>query len=166
MIWRSKTNIFLLLSFILAISLTGWIYYQMSHNIGELSANSNIDGDFEVCDEDKIPNYYAVGTSYEGGKRAIKTEILKDLQALAFDQPGLISFRFIVNCRGEIGRIRHRSTDLDLQETNIDSGNLEEMESAIARLDKWNPAKNQHKTYDSYYLLNFKVRDGRIVDIF
>ncbi|WP_026933295.1 hypothetical protein [Christiangramia echinicola] len=163
---KSKTNIFLLISAVLAVVITGWVYYQMSHSIGELSSNTEIDGDFKVCDEDKIPNYYSMDTDYEGGKKAIKNELLSNLQNLKFEDSGLITFRFIVNCEGEIGRFRIQSTDLKLEKIEIDSEKLKTLEYALVSLKKWNPAKNEFNSYDSYYVLNFKIRDNRVVDIF
>jgi len=115
---KSKTNIFLIISAAIAIALTGWIYYQMSHTVGELSSDREIDGDFKVCNEDKIPNYYGMDTDYEGGKKAIKNKLLNNLQNLKFENPGLITFRFIVNCEGDIGRFRTQSTNFKI--SNID----------------------------------------------
>ena len=40
------------------------------------------------------------------------------------------------------------------------------IEEALLSLKNWNPAKNEYNSYDSYYVLNFKVRSNEIVDIF
>jgi hypothetical protein len=104
-----------LISAVVAVLITGWMYYQFSHTVGELSSNDEIDGDFKVCNEDIIPNYYGMGTDHDGGRKAIKNKLLNNLQNLKFDNSGLITFRFIVNCEGEIGRFRARSTDLNLE---------------------------------------------------
>ena len=138
----------------------------MSHSIGELSSNREIDGGFKVCNEDKIPNYYGMDTDYEGGKKAIKNKLLDSLQNLKFGNPGLITFRFIVNCEGDIGRFRTQSTNLKLEKIEIDSKKLKNIENALVNLKDWNPAKNEFNSYDSYYVLNFKIRNNRIVDIF
>lgn len=163
---KSKTNIFLIISAAIAIALTGWIYYQMSHTVGELRMDKKIDGDFKVCNEDKIPNYYGMDTDYEGGKKAIKNKLLRNLQNLKFEKSGLITFRFIVNCEGDIGRFRTQTTNLKLEKIEIDSGKLKNIKSALVNLKEWNPAKNEYNSYDSYYVLNFKIRNNRIVDIF
>jgi len=163
---KSKTNIFLVISSVIAITLTGWIYYQMSHTVGELSLDKKIDGDFKVCNEDKIPNYYGMDTDYEGGKKAIKNKLLDNLQNLKFENSGLITFRFIVNCEGDIGRFRTQSTNLKLEEIEIDSKKLKNIKSALVNLKNWNPARNEFNSFDSYYVLNFKIRNNRIVDIF
>lgn len=146
--------------------MTGWVVYQMSHTIGELSANSEVDPDFKVCNEDIIPNYYGMNTNYEGGKKAIKSKLLSHLQRLKFESSGLITFRFIVNCKGELGRFRSLSTDLNLEEVETNLEKLKSIEKAMLSLEDWNPAENEYSSYDSYYVLNFKIRNHKIVDIF
>lgn len=138
----------------------------MSHAVGELSSNREIDGDFKVCNENKIPNYYVLNTDYEGGKKAIKNKILSNLQNLEFKNSGLITFRFIVNCEGAIGRFRTQSTNLNLEKIEVSSEKIKSIEEALLSLKNWNPAKNESSSYDSYYVLNFKIRNNRIVDIF
>lgn len=163
---KSRTSIFLGISFLLALSITAWAYYQTTHKVGELTADKRIDKDFKVCNEDQITEYYGMDTDYQGGKKAIKDRILKDLESLNFKGSGLITFRFIVNCKGEIGRFRVKATNLDLQKREVGTENIDEIEKALAGLKNWNPAKNNHGSYDSYYLLNFKIKDRKIADIF
>jgi len=163
---KSKTNIFLFTSFLFAAALTGWLYYQMDNRIGDLSENNKIDQNFEVCDETRITQNYGMRAEYSGGNKAIKEEILNDLQTLNFEQPGLITFRFIVNCKGKTGRFRVNSTDTDLKEIEVDPSKIKDIEKAFLQLKKWTPAKNEFDSYDSYYVLNFKIRNNNIVDIF
>ena len=138
----------------------------MSHRIGELSSDSELDGDFKVCNEDQIPNYYGMNTSFTGGKKAIKNEIIHELENLEFQHSGLISFRFIVNCEGNIGRFRALASDLNLENVEIDPNKLKTIEEALLKLKNWNPARNEYNTFDSYYVLNFKIRKNKIIDIF
>ena len=163
---KSKINIFLIISSVIAIALTGWIYYQMSNKVGELSSNKETDGNFKVCDESIIPNYYGMDTDYVGGKKAIKNKLLGNLQNLKFENSGLITYRFIVNCEGDIGRFRTQSTNLRLEKVEVEPDKLKSIEKALSNLEDWNPAKNKFNSYDSYYVLNFKIRNNRIVDIF
>mgnify|MGYP003121024209 FL=1 len=163
---KSKTNIFLFTSFLFAAALTGWLYYQMDNRIGDLSENNKTDQNFEVCDDNRITQNYGMRAEYSGGNKAIKEEILNDLQTLNFEQPGLITFPFIVNCKGKTGRFRVNSTGTDLQEIEVDPSKIKDIEKALLQLKKWAPAKNEFDSYDSYYVLNFKIRNNNIVDIF
>lgn len=163
---KSKTNIFLLISFLVAIILTGWLNYQAKNRIGDLSENKEQDRDFQVCNEDKITQYYGSGTAFQGGRKGIKKRIFQELEKLNYKGSGLITFRFIVNCEGEIGRFRHRATDLNMEEMIITSANIEKIEKSLLKLKNWKPAGNEYNSYDSYYVLNFKIRNDKLVDIF
>ncbi len=163
---KSKTNIFLLISFLIALSLTAWAYYQSTHKVGELIADKNIDKDFEICNDKRIYEYYNYGTEYIGGKKEIKNRIFSDLEFLNFKETGLVTFRFVVNCNGEIGRFRVKSIDKDLKKNEISSENIREIEKALLKLKNWNPGKNKYGAQDSYYLLNFKIENNKIIDIF
>ena len=57
-------------------------------------------------------------------------------------------------------------THLKLENIEISSEKLNKIENALVDLKNWNPAKNEFNSYDSYYVLNFKIRNNRIVDIF
>ena len=164
---KSKTNIFLLISFLIALSISLWAYDQSTLRVGELRENDQMDNEFKLCNDNYITEHYGMNTHYIGGKKAIKNKILNELQILNFQESGLITYRFVVNCKGEIGRFRLKGTNTDLQRIEIDSHNVRKMEKALAGLRTWNPAKNKAgDTYDSYYILNFKVENHKIVDIF
>lgn len=163
---KSKTNIFLLISFLIALSITAWAYYQSNHKVGELIADKNLDKDFQLCNEQKIYEYYNYDTDYVGGKKQIKNTIFNDLKFLNFKESGLMTFRFVVNCKGEIGRFRVKSIDQYLKKNEVSSENIREIEKALIKLKNWNPGKNKYGAHDSYYLLNFKIENNKIIDIF
>ena len=163
---KSKTNIFLLISTLIALSITAWLYYLSENKVGDLAENRKIDGDFRVCNEDRIIQYYSMNTEYRGGKKAIRKKILQDLQVLNFKNEGLITYRFVVNCKGEAGRFRSIATDLDNGNINIDPKKLKKINEALYQLKDWIPAQNEKNSFDSYYVLNFKIRNGQIMDIF
>lgn len=155
-----------MISIIITIFISWLIYAQVTKTIGESTFNYEVDDKFKICNEDIILNHYVLGTNYEGGKKAIKNKLLDQLQHLTFKKSGLITYQFIVNCEGFIGRLRGRSTDLNLRNIKVHSNKLRKLEEAIHILDDWNPAKNEYKSYDSYFIINFKIRNNKIIDIF
>ena len=164
---KSKTNLFLLISFLLALTITAWVYYQSTHKIGEIDANDKTDKNFRVCNEDKIPEYYSMKTDFIGGKSAIKDSILYKLESLKFRESRLVTFRFIVNCEGQAGRFRVKAINRDIKKSEVDPENIQKIEKVLAQLKSWNPARNKSGQYfDSYYMVNFKIEDHKIVDIF
>ena len=81
---------------------------------------------------------------------------------------GYITFRFIVNCNGEIGRFRVKMIDKNIKESEFDILNINKLKIALKSLKKWNPgeAKRNNLKTDSYYNIKFKIEGGEIIDIF
>jgi|TARA_B110000967_G_C18813233_1_gene524749 hypothetical protein len=164
---KNKLNLFLLISFLIALVLTIWLNYQVTNRVGDLSFNKEIDkSTFKVCDEKRIPQYYSTKSNYQGGKKAIKKELWKTTEQLNFGNSGFITFRFIINCNGKIGRFRIKTIDSELKENSFDSLKIKTLQASIIKLQKWNAGTWKDKTLDSYFVLNFKIEQGKITDIF
>lgn len=163
-------NIFLILSFVIALVLTIWVYYLSNNSIGNIKFDQKNDSSsFIVCKKDVVLDYYKVGTNYEGGVKAIRKEIyrLTETEDLNFkNKSGYITFRFIVNCNGEIGRFRVKMINKNLQEDKHDILTINKLKEALKKLKKWNPGKIRDSNVDSYYLVRFKIEKGKIIDIF
>ncbi|MFL0082026.1 hypothetical protein V2647_10250 [Tenacibaculum maritimum] len=143
----------------------------MKHNVGDIAFDSSIDdSSFVVCNEERIFQYYSVGTSYIGGRKAIRKKIFTELKNtnLEFDKKtGYITFRFIVNCKGQAGRYRYKEVDSDFFKTTFKTSEVEKLKKAITVLDNWNSGiLKDDVNVDSYYHINFKIIDGEIIDIF
>ncbi|MCF6295796.1 MAG: hypothetical protein L3J25_08915 [Flavobacteriaceae bacterium] len=164
---KNKLNLFLLISFLLALSLTTWIYYQTTNRVGDIVFDKSIDNaTFKTCYDYKTPQYYQVGTNYQDGSKAIKKELSDTIENLTFEDSGYITFRFIINCNGEVGRFRVKTINSDLQENNFNNQKIKILQKSIESLKKWNPGMWKDKAFDSYFVLNFKVEKGKITDIF
>ncbi|QNK78285.1 hypothetical protein H7F37_04150 [Winogradskyella sp. PAMC22761] len=160
---KNKLNILLLSSFLLALTLAIWIYYQTTHRIGDIAFDKNIDNSaFIVCNEDRITQYYSVGTNYQGGERTIKKELNELINSLNFNESGFITYRFVVNCKNRVGRFRVKMVNSDLKENSFKSNNIKQIQESIKSLNGWKAGK----LLDSYYVLNFKIQNGKITDIF
>ncbi len=164
---KNKLNILLLSSFLLALILGFWVYYQTTHRIGDIKDDQNIDGsEFIICDEDRITQYYSIGTHYQGGEKTIKKELNELINNLHFQDSGILTYRFIVNCNNQIGRFRVKMVNSALKENSFKSNNIKRIQESIKNLNGWKAGKWKDKSLDSYYVLNFKIQNGRITDIF
>ncbi len=164
---KNKLNLILFISFFLAASLTIWVYYQTTNRTGKIEFNKDIDDpEFVVCDEDRILQYYSVKTSYPGGKREIKKQFSKLISNLTFKDSGLITFRFVVNCNGDVGRFRVKMVNFQLKKNHFEDQKIKQIQKEIQKLKKWNPGKWRSESFDSYYVLNFKIENSKITDIF
>ncbi|SHK73182.1 hypothetical protein SAMN04488007_3703 [Maribacter aquivivus] len=164
---KNKLNILLLTSLLIAAAVIIWLYYQTTNNVGDIDFDSSIDNsEFVVCNEEYIVQYYSAGTYYEGGKKAIKKELRELITHLDFEKSGIITFRFIVNCKNQTGRFRIKMVNTDLKETSFNSSNIKQIQESIKNLKDWHAGKWNNQPLDTYYNLSFKIQDGKITDIF
>lgn len=168
---KKSINLILGISFIIFVALIIWINYLMKNNIGDIEYNAKLDdATFNVCNEDRIFQYYSVGTTYIGERKAIRESVfskLKNETLFLNKESGYITFRFIVNCEGEAGRYRVKMVDENMKETFFENSTIAKLESSIKSLKNWRPGLTKNgNSVDSYYQINFKLENGNIKDIF
>ena len=166
-------NWYLLGTFLIAASIASYSFLNFSKStgdVGDIHFDKKIDDiNFKMCDSARVLQYYNSKTQYVGGARAIKNEILPqvDTNNIRFEnKSGIITFRFIVNCKGETGRFRIFQVDENQKESNFSSENILALKKLIQKLSKWELQTYQHKTFDSYYIVRCIVNNGFITDIF
>jgi hypothetical protein len=166
-----KINIILITSFVILTILIIWINYLIKNHVGDIEFDSSRDNpSFNICNEKHIYQYYSVGTHYEGERKAMREEIYQQLESkeLMLDKKdGIITFRFVVNCNGESDRYRYKSVDANFSKTSFKESEVKKILYAVKNLRSWVSGVNK-KGYkvDSYYQINFKIKDGLILDIF
>ena len=141
----------------------------MDNRVGDIEFDKNLDDpNFKICNENRVFQYYSVNTNYDGGRKAIRSEIKSFLKSLDLkeNKSGYITYRFIISCEGKIGRVRYKSVDNGMQKTTFDLDFTDSLENAIKKLDNWIPGIKDQEKVDSYYQINFKVENGKIIDIF
>lgn len=168
---KKKINIVLVISTILFLSTLIWLNYLTTNNVGDIDFDSSIDSNsFTLCNKDRVFQYYSVNTSYVGKRKVVREEILKYLsdKNVQFDKKsGYITFRFIVNCKGQSGRYRVKMIDRSLKETVFKKLEVQKLKNAVKILNLWKPKTfKDGSTYDSYNQIHFKIEKGVIIDIF
>ncbi|GAB4509146.1 MAG: hypothetical protein Tsb004_09350 [Allomuricauda sp.] len=164
---KSKLNIWLLVSFLVAGILTLWLYKKFTNHVGDITYNSAIDSPgFNVCGEFRALQYYQTGTYYQGGKKAIKKQLWSKVSADGLPPNGLLTVRFVVNCHGETGLFRANMTDPHVRRIEVPQETSKHFGDLISELKGWVPGKIQGKPLDSYIQIVFKVENGIITDIF
>ncbi|MBA5629238.1 energy transducer TonB [Moheibacter lacus] len=165
-------NAVFLVSLFLTISVSIWLYFQLSREIGNISFQKEHSDSphFRLCPDNKIYQYYSVNTSFVGGRNAIREEIYKFLKVLDDKDhsfSGYVTTRFIVNCNGEIDRIRIKSVNSHFQDYSINAASSNLIIQAIRRLKNFIPGQSSNgQSVNSYFQLNFKIEAGEIIDIF
>ncbi|WP_340202937.1 hypothetical protein [Ascidiimonas sp. W6] len=164
---RRFLTILLLICFLIAASLTAWLYLKLNTRVGDIPKELQTNTSFKICNEKKILQYYGIGTTYEGGKRAIKHALENQLpKDLRFENSGYLVFRFVVNCKGESGRFQVKMTNKELQPTDFDQEKVQQILQHLRKLKNWEPGMRNQVAYDSYCQLTVKVEEGIITDIF
>lgn len=160
----------MLITAVLAIGFFFMLRHFLNTKIETISYDKDIDKiELNLCNEDRVLQYYMISTNYNGGKKAIKNKLLPIIQQnkTSFGlKNGNISIRFVVNCNGEIGLFRAKSINENLEPTEFDKSNIDYLISLVGELDDWYVETKKEKKYDSYYFINFKIENGLITDIF
>lgn len=139
----------------------------MGKRVGDIPIKSTDEiADFSPCHENPIYQDYQINTDYVGGKRAIKSELESTFPINTLTESGLLTIRFIVNCKGETGIYRSKMIDSSLQEIDISNKDLTQIYAAISALDNWAPGRIRDQPADSYHQISFKLLDGEVIEIF
>jgi len=139
----------------------------MEKQVGDIPVKGNLEAEgFSPCYEHSIYQYYQINTDYVGGKRAIKSKLKDKFPISTLSESGLLTIRFVVNCKGETGLYRSKMIDTYLQEIDLSEKDLTQIYSAISALDKWQPGSVGDNPEDSYYQISFKLVNGSLIDIF
>lgn len=137
-------------------------------HVGDIEFDGNMDNpDFFICNENRIPQYYAFEISpYKGEKPAIEKYYLEKYSSEGLQgENGYLTIRFIVNCKGEAGRFRMQEMDLDMNEQKFNLKLSEQLFILTKELDGWNDFIHKKQPYDYYNYITFKIINGEINEI-
>jgi len=164
---KNILNIWLFVSFLIAAALSLWLYVKQTSKVGDIFYDSTRDSaEFQPCGDYQILQYYQVGTYYNGGKKAIKKELLPKIKADGLPKNGLLTVRFVVNCKGETGYFRTKMINMDIEEIEVPLEVSKHFYALISELDGWVPGQIDGNPIDSYAQIAFKLEAGKITDIF
>ena len=135
--------------------------------VGDIEYNSELDGEFERCDNFSN-QYYGInrGFGFKGEMSKIKEKLKVNFKLKKDNsQTGFVTIRFVVNCKGESGMFRIHSTDLLLNKFNFKKEVINQLIKETKKLKDWKIAEYNGNTYDYYQYLTYKLIHGEIVDI-
>ena len=126
------------------------------------------DSTFSTCTD---PNYFfqyfndSKGVLYKGGKPAIESAFQAYINPGLKGQTGLIRVRFVVNCKGEAGRYRLLSSDLNYQPKVFSPKVTDQLLSLTKSLNGWEIKEIRNLKADYYQYLIFRLEEGNITAI-
>lgn len=125
--------------------------------------------DFKICGHEKfIYDYYnsTPDGDYLYGKAALVDTILMNLDAdKMMNQTGMLTFRFVVNCKGEAGRFIAKGYDLNFQPYEFPVETINHLYELILKLKEWREVVINEESRDAYFYFTFKLNNGEITDI-
>lgn len=138
------------------------------HDVGYINPSDAIVPEgFTPCDTNVFLQYYNAypHAGFKGGKKLLREKVMKAFNKINEDN-GYITFRFVINCRGEAGYFIVHHDDLNLVPAKL-SKELEThlFNIILQELKEWSPLVHDGKRYDSYMYLKFKIVNGEITEI-
>lgn len=121
------------------------------------------DSNFALCDSTQLV-HSRTSLSYVGGRIRIE-EIAKEKftqHGKSFDYNGYVLARFLVNCKGAVGRLRFEYIDDGFKEQKCPEGLASLIRESVEALDEWTIVTPSNKGKDHSKYLNFKIKNGQI----
>jgi hypothetical protein len=124
---------------------------------------------FAPCNENgQIYDYYNgdPDAHYRPGKRGLWAVFNQQIDpALLGQESGYLTFRFVINCLGEIGWFVTEEADLDFNIKTFPEATVTHLLEIIRQLDDWQPAILQAEAIDVYAYITLKLKDGKVIEI-
>jgi hypothetical protein len=80
-------------------------------------------------------------------------------------QNGMLTYRFVINCKGKAGRFIFRGYDFDYQAKKFPASARTHLLEILLSLKTWQPCVIRSENSDSYAYITFKIKDGEIIDV-
>lgn len=124
---------------------------------------------FQPCeDPDRIADYYNgdPDAGLVGGKRAFQALFGERLdEGLLQGQSGYLTFRFVINCRGEAGWFITESADLDFRSKHFPESLVRHILSILQGAGPWRATVVNGQKRDAYAYVTLKLKNGKLVEI-
>lgn len=125
--------------------------------------------DFKICGRySNVADYYNSHPDgrFAGGKREMLNIIHSRIdKGKLHDESGYLTFRFIVNCKGEAGLFTTEQADLNYKEKSFNKETVDHLHNIVYELKTWSPCVIEEEARDSYFYITFRMKNGEIIDV-
>jgi len=145
------------------------------HNIkrvGYIDFDNTIDKDNELdlcTSHEFIADYYNGGNDragFIGGKGNLKKLVLSKLNTSKLNnESGYLTFRFVINCKGQAGKFVTNQADFKYNEKQFSEETIMHLYDIISGVKHWRPVIIRNTKRDSYFYVTFILKNGAIQDI-
>ncbi len=125
---------------------------------------------FKTCNSiESIMDYYNFEENmiYEGGKKEIRNTVNQYFDKNKIhSESGYLTFRFVINCEGEMGRIITEESDLDFQAKKFHTNTKQHFLEITQQLSHWKKMANRRAIPSDYYTyITYKLENGELIEI-
>lgn len=139
-------------------------FEHSSHYIDPETALLN-DG-FEVCNEDYVLQYYNTQQlPYPNGKNGFRDYINLAYVNNGYSDSGYLNIRFIVNCKGEVGRFVIHENNLDLEPQTFNKDLKNQLFKLTSEAKGWKPIFLHDENRDQFMYVSYRIEHGEITEI-
>lgn len=157
------------------LEVVGWLngdFKRINYKAEALKPAGFIYPKFQLCNSyisRNLPmdNYSFKYTNFEGGLYRLRQIFDKEFNPVALGKnSGIVKVGFFVNCQGEIGDFDIVEMDYDYKLTELNKEIQYQLINVLLNAGRWNPGQRNDMKVDTYKFLSFRIKDGRIIEIF
>jgi hypothetical protein len=126
------------------------------------------DLNFHLCDKEAdILDYYNTDPdSHHPHKDSLRMQLAKSIDTNKLKQEsGYLTFRFVMNCKGERGRYICEEANLDFEPKRFDKEVRDYLLKQVIKTKGWKPQPLGEETRDAYVYITFRLKDGKIIEL-
>lgn len=142
---------------------------ELAHYVGDIYTDKELDDPaFLLCgDQEDVFQYFnfSKGMQIRGEKKALDKLIRNKFKNTRASDNGYVRVRFIVNCKGETGRFRVLSSDLNFKETLLSKELTHQLLTITKEIKGWQIIYHEGLNRDYYQYLTFKIINGELKEI-
>jgi len=137
-----------------------------------IDPNNTMDdaSNFKLCNtEARIGDYYNCENrgQLRGGKGTWKRVLKKELiPEKLYNESGYLTYRFVINCNGEVGRFITEESDLNFNKKKFNEETVQHLYEIVYNQKDWQACTGGRiESQDAYTYITFKLKDGKIIEI-
>ena len=143
--------------------------FYSKEKVGAIAFDKKQDDDqFLICDEYNIMEYYQVNPKYGEGVKSIRLYFdshLERIHNLIHFKNGIVTIRFIINCKGKTDRFRVVAVNGEYKPLDVSEVLKLKLKQIVKQMGDWQPGYYSGEYFDAYYTLSLKVKNGQVVNI-
>lgn len=136
--------------------------------VGYIETSTSLLNDvYDLCDANTIyglhsPRHLEV---YEGSKARFRESILNSFNDTIYSDSGYVTFRFIINCKGQPGWFEILQTNLDYEEAVLEKNLINHLLEITKKPENWAVRTLKSEAIDYYMYITYRIKNGKIAEI-